>query len=109
MWKTLQDKTEIRINLEETWKKQRQKEVNNRKENGKRLMTFYKRQQDGSMDSVRQESQLYILHKRIRMQMEAWTLLYIEDNKDRRWKHGLSQTKGADYMHLYMKKGLGGR
>jgi hypothetical protein len=23
-------------------------------------MTFYKRQQDGSMDSVRQESQLYI-------------------------------------------------
>jgi hypothetical protein len=66
MWKTLQDKTEIRINLEETWKKQRQKEVNNRKETGKRLMTFYRRQQDGSMDSVRQESQLYILQKTIR-------------------------------------------
>jgi hypothetical protein len=109
MWKTLQDKTEIRINLEETWKKQRQKEVNNRKETGKRLMTFYRRQQDGSVDSVRQESQLYILQKTIRMQMEAWTLLYIvEDNKDRRRKHGLSQTKGADYMHLYMKQGLGG-
>ena len=44
MWKTLQDRTEIRINLEETWKKQRQKEVNNRKETGKRLMTFYRRQ-----------------------------------------------------------------
>jgi hypothetical protein len=32
---------------------------------------------------LRQESQLYILQKTIRMQMEAWTLLYIvEDNKD---------------------------
>ena len=39
MWKTLQDKIEIRINLEETWKKQRQKEVNNRKEIEERLMT----------------------------------------------------------------------
>jgi hypothetical protein len=40
--------------------------------------------------------------------MEAWTLLYIvEDDKDRRQKHGLDQTKGADYMHLYMKQGLG--
>jgi hypothetical protein len=77
MWKTLQDKTEIRINLEETWRKQTQKEVNNRKETGKRLMTFYRRQQDGSVDSVKQESQLYILQKTIRMRMEAWTLLYI--------------------------------
>jgi hypothetical protein len=93
MWKTLQDKTEIRINLEETWKKQRQKEVNNRKETRKRLMTFYRRQQDGSVDSVRQESQL---------------LYIVEDNKDRRRKHGLSQMKGADYMHLYMKQGSGG-
>jgi hypothetical protein len=56
---------------------------------------------------------------------EAWTLLdrekqlYIEDNKYAdgsvdftiycRRKHGLSQTKGADYMHSYMKQGLGGR
>jgi hypothetical protein len=33
-------------------------------------MTFCRRQQDGSVDSIR-------------MQMEAWTLLYIaEDNKD---------------------------
>jgi hypothetical protein len=72
-------------------------------------MTFYRRQQDGSVDSVRQESQLYILQKTIRMHMEAWTLLYIvEDNKDRRQKHGLSQTKGEDYMHLYMKQGSGG-
>ena len=72
-------------------------------------MTFYRRQQNGSVDSVRKESQLYILQKTIRMQMEMWTLLYIvEDNKDRRWKHGLSQMKGADYMHLYMKQGLGG-
>jgi hypothetical protein len=38
----------------------RQKEVSNREEIGKRLMTFCKRQQDGSVDSVRQESQLYI-------------------------------------------------
>jgi hypothetical protein len=66
MWKTLQDKTKIRINLEKTWKKQRKKEVNNRKETRKRLMTFYRRKQDGSMDSVKQESQLYI----------------VEDNKD---------------------------
>jgi hypothetical protein len=40
--------------------KQRQKEVNNQEEIGKRLMTFCRRQQDGSVDSVRQESQLYI-------------------------------------------------
>jgi hypothetical protein len=60
MWKTLQYKTEIRINLEETWKKKRRKEVNNQKETGKRLMTSYIRQQDGSVDSVRQESKLYI-------------------------------------------------
>jgi hypothetical protein len=34
---------------------------------------------DGSMDSRAN----YILQKTIRMQMEAWTLLYIaEDNKD---------------------------
>ena len=73
MWKTLQDKIEIRINLEETWKKQRQKEVNNRKETGKRLMTFYRRQ-DGSVDFVRQEAN-YILQKTIRMRKEAWNLL----------------------------------
>jgi hypothetical protein len=51
--------------------------------------------------------------------MEAWTLLYIvednkvadgsvdsivEDNKD----GDRSQTKGADYIHSYMKQGLGG-
>jgi hypothetical protein len=51
--------------------------------------------------------------------MEAWTLLYIaednkvadgsvdsivEDNKD----GDISQTKGADYIHSYMKQGLGG-
>ena len=38
---------------------------------------------------LRQESQLYI----------------VEDNKD---GDGSSQTKGADYMHSYMKQGLGG-
>ena len=48
----------------------------------------------------------YILQKTIRLQMEAWTLLYIvEDNKD---EDESSQTKGADYMHSYMKQGLGG-
>jgi hypothetical protein len=36
------------------------KKSTNREEIGKRLMTFYRRQQDGSVDSVRQESQLYI-------------------------------------------------
>ena len=63
--------------------------------------------------------------KTIRLQMEAWTLLYIlEDNKvadgsmdsiiycrrqqGRRQKHGFNQTKGADYIHSYMKQGLGG-
>jgi hypothetical protein len=98
-----------KIRPKKTWKKKRHKEVNNRKETGKRLMTFYRRQKDGSMDSVRQENQLYILQKTIRMQMEVWTLLYIvEDNKDKRQKHELSQTKGVDYMHLYMKQGSGG-
>jgi hypothetical protein len=48
------------INHEETQKKQRQKEVSNREEIGKRLMTFCRRQQDESVDSVRHESQLYI-------------------------------------------------
>jgi hypothetical protein len=54
-----------------------------------------------------------LLQKTIRLQMEAWTLLYIaedsvdsiaEDNKD----GDRSQTKGADYIHSYMKQGLGG-
>jgi hypothetical protein len=49
-----------RIKNEETQKKQRQKEVSNREEIGKRIMTFCRRQQDESVDSVRQESQLYI-------------------------------------------------
>jgi hypothetical protein len=49
-----------KIRPKKTWKKKRQKEVNNRKETGKRLMTSYRRQQDGSIDFVRQESQLYI-------------------------------------------------
>ena len=38
----------------------RQKEVSNREEIGKRLMTFCRRQQDGSVDSVKQENQSYI-------------------------------------------------
>jgi hypothetical protein len=46
--------------MKKTWKKQRQKEVNNQEEIGKRLMTFCRRQQDESVDFVRQESQLYI-------------------------------------------------
>ena len=37
-----------------------QKEVSNQEKIGKILMTFCRRQQDGSVDSVRQESQLYI-------------------------------------------------
>ena len=42
-------------------------------------MTFCRKQQDGNMDSIEN----YILQKKIRMQMEVWTLLYIaEDNKD---------------------------
>jgi hypothetical protein len=79
MWKTLQDKTEIRINLEETWKKQRQKEVNNRKETGKRLMTFYRRQ-DRSVDSVRQERQLYIAEDNKVADGSVDSI--VEDNKD---------------------------
>jgi hypothetical protein len=45
---------------------------------------------------------------------EAWTLLdkesqlYIAEDKGCRWKYGLYQTKGVDYMHSYMKQGLGG-
>jgi hypothetical protein len=58
------------------------------------------------MDSVKTKKANYILQKTIRLQMEAWTLLYIvEDNKD---KGDRSQTKGADYIHSYMKQGLGG-
>ena len=35
------------------------------------------------MDSVKTKKANYILQKTIRLQMEAWTLLYIvEDNKD---------------------------
>jgi hypothetical protein len=71
------------------------------------------------MDSVKTKKAYYILQKTIRLQMEVWTLLYIaeenkiadgsvdfivEDNKDR----DRSQTKGADYIHSYMKQGLGG-
>jgi hypothetical protein len=71
------------------------------------------------MDSVKTKKANYILQKTIRLQMEAWTLLYIaednkvadgsvdsivEDNKD----GDRSQTKGADYIHSYMKQGLGG-
>ena len=38
---------------------------------------------DESMDSVKTKKANYILQKTIRLQMEAWTLLYIvEDNKD---------------------------
>jgi hypothetical protein len=37
-------------------------------------MTFCRRQQDRSVDSVRQRAN-YILQKTIRMQTEAWTLL----------------------------------
>jgi hypothetical protein len=49
----------------------------------------------------------YILQKTIRLQMEAWTLLYIvEDNKN---GDGSSQTKGVDYIHSYMKQRLVGR
>ena len=80
MWKTLQDKTEIRINLEETWKKQRKKEVNNRKETGKRLMTSHRIQQDGSVDSVRQESQLYIAEDNKVADGSVDSI--VEDNKD---------------------------
>jgi hypothetical protein len=36
------------------------KKSTNREEIGKRFMTFCRRQQDESMDSVRQENQLYI-------------------------------------------------
>jgi hypothetical protein len=46
--------------LKRLGKSKDKKEVNNQKETGKRLMTSYRRQQDGSVDSVRQESQLYI-------------------------------------------------
>jgi hypothetical protein len=51
------------------------KKSTNQEEIGKRLMMFCRRQQDGSVDSVRQDIQLYILQKTIRMHMEAWTLL----------------------------------
>jgi hypothetical protein len=68
-----------RINLEETWKKQRQKEVNNKKEIRERLMTKTNTEAWNLLDKKAN----YILQKTIRMQMEAWTLLYIvEDNKD---------------------------
>ena len=59
MWKTLQDKTEIRRDLEKAKTKRSQ-------QSREKLMTFCRRQQDRSMDSVRQDNQSYI----------------VEDNKD---------------------------
>ena len=55
-------------------------------------MTFYKRQQHRSVDSVRQESQLYIA----------------EDNKDANESVDSVRWREADYMHSYMNQGLGG-
>ena len=58
MWKLLQDKpNQSWRNLEEA---KAEKKSTNQEEIGKRLMIFCRRQQDGSVDSVRQESQLYI-------------------------------------------------
>jgi hypothetical protein len=72
------------------------------------------------MDSVKTKKANYILQKIISLQMEAWTQLYIaEDNKvadgsmdsivEDNKEEDRSQTKGADYIHSYMKQGLGGR
>jgi hypothetical protein len=69
-----------RINHEENWKKQKQKKVSNREEIGKGLMTFCRKQQDGSKRAN------YTLQKTIRMQMEACTLL------DKRANYTLQKT-----------------
>jgi hypothetical protein len=71
--------------------------------------SYYKISRINLEETLSDKRANYILQKTIRMEMKVWTLLYIvEDNKDRRRKHGLSQMKGEDYMHLYMKQGLGG-
>jgi hypothetical protein len=57
---------------------------------------------------LRQESQLYIAEDNKAANGSMESIIYGRRQKGWRRKHGLSQTKGADYMHLYMKQGLGG-
>ena len=58
-------------------------------------MTFCRKQQDGSVDSVKQESQLYIAEDNkhadgsvdsVRQESQLYN---VEDNKRCRWKQGL--------------------
>jgi hypothetical protein len=57
---------------------------------------------------LRQESQLYIAEDNKVVDGSMESIIYCIRQKGRRQKHGLSQTKGADYIHSYMKQGLGG-
>jgi hypothetical protein len=57
---------------------------------------------------LRQESQLYIAEDNKVADGSVDSIIYCRRQQGWRRKHGLSQTKGADYMHSYMKQGLGG-
>jgi hypothetical protein len=57
---------------------------------------------------LRQESQLYIVEDNKVSDGSVDSIIYCRRQQGWRQKHGLSQTKGADYMHSYMKQRLGG-
>jgi hypothetical protein len=57
---------------------------------------------------LRQESQLYIVEDNKVADGSMDSIIYCRRQQGRRRKHGLSQTKGADYIHSYMKQRLGG-
>jgi hypothetical protein len=58
---------------------------------------------------LRQERQLYIVEDNKVADGSMDSIIYCRRQQGWRQKHGLSQTKGADYIHSYMKQGLGGR
>jgi hypothetical protein len=72
------------------------------REIGERPMTTTKTE---AWNLLRQESQLYIAEDNKVADGSADSIIYVEDNKER---DGSGQTKGVDYMHSYMKQGLGG-
>ena len=76
------------------------------REIGERLMTTTKME---TWTLLRQEIQLYIAEDNKVADGSVESIIYCRRQQGRRQKHGLSQTKGAYYIHSYMKKGLGGR
>jgi hypothetical protein len=57
---------------------------------------------------LRQENQLYIAEDIKVADGSVDSIIYCRRRQGQAQKHGLNQTKGADYMHSYMKQILGG-